>query len=179
MIYRKDTNHYFFPISPRCTIYLLIDAPYDLSAKEREELTHPFASNAIVPSALDHDIESSVDIYQRNALILQTLPPYLVFVSSRSMIRTLTYYNERRWIPENLDYSKLLRGCREESVTHMLLVKASIQVIDLTDEVTVIGEHAICYGTFADVWKGVWEDRSGRGTVRKEASNVFPTVWLR
>ncbi|KAL5485627.1 hypothetical protein ACEPAI_6668 [Sanghuangporus weigelae] len=166
----KDTNHYFFPISPRCTIYLLIDAPHDLSPKKREQLVHPFASNAVVPSILDHDIESSVDIYQRNALLLQTLPPYLIFVSSRSMIRTLTYYNDRRWIPENLDFSKLLRGCREESVTHMLLVKASIEVIDLTDEVTIVGEHAICYGSFADVWKGVWEDRTGRGTVRKEVA---------
>lgn len=80
------------------------------------------------------------------------------------MIRTLTYYNERRWIPENLDYSKLLRGCREEDVTYTLLVKASIEVIDLTDDVTMIGECAVSYGTFADVWKGVWTDRQEKGT---------------
>ena len=41
------------------------------------------------------------------------------------MMRSVRYYNDRRWLPENLDYSKLLRGCLEESVTHTLLVKAS------------------------------------------------------
>lgn len=44
-------------------------------------------------------------------------------------------------------------------MTHMLLVKASIEVIDLTDDVTLSGEYAVCHGTFADVWKGVWSDR--------------------
>ncbi|EJD06363.1 kinase-like protein [Fomitiporia mediterranea MF3/22] len=166
----NDTDYYFFPVSPHCTIYLLIDAPSEVDAEEREEHPHPFHKDAVVPSTLDHDIEDSVDIYQRNALLLQTLPQYLIFVSSRSMIRTLTYYSERRWIPENIDYSKLLRGCREELVTHTLLVKSSIDIIDLTDEVTMVGEHPVCYGSFADVWKGLWTDQTGKGTVKKQVA---------
>ncbi|THH05918.1 hypothetical protein EW145_g4447 [Phellinidium pouzarii] len=156
----NDSFYYFFPISPHLTLYMLIEAPF---VNSPTSFSHFLDHDAPVPSFLDHDVESSVDVYQRNALLLQTLPRYLIFVSSRSMMRTLTYYNERRWLPENLDYSKLLRGCREESVTHMLLVKASIEVIDLTDEVTLIGKHAISFGSFADIWKGVWSNRQEKG----------------
>ncbi|KAH8109534.1 kinase-like protein [Phellopilus nigrolimitatus] len=159
----NDTFYYFFPISPHIAIYLLLDAPLSIPPEERISRPHFLHRDAHISSNIDHDVEASLDVYQRNALLLQTLPRYVIFVSSRSMIRTLTYYSERRWIPENLDYSKLLRGCREESVTHTLLVKASIEVIDLTDDVTMIGDYAISYGSFADVWKGVWVDRLDRG----------------
>lgn len=146
-------------MSPHFTIYIFID--YQLPSLSDERTNHFLHPTAYIKPAIEHDTEYSDDVYQRNTLILQTAPPYVIFVSSRSMIRTLTYYNERRWLPhpENLDFSKLLRGCREESVTHMLLVKASIEVIDLTDDVTLSGEYAVCHGTFADVWKGVWSDR--------------------
>lgn len=155
-----DAFHYFFSISPQVTIYLLIDAPFDNVPTKGQGFSHFLDSDAPLPPVIDHDIESPIDVYQRNALLLQTFPDFLYFVSARSMIRTVTYYNERRWLPENLDYSKLLRGCREESVTHMLLVRAKVDVVDLTDDVTKIGEYPVSYGSFADVWKAVWTDRS-------------------
>lgn len=155
-----DMFHYFFSVSPQVTIYLLIDAPFDSDPSKEKGSYHFLDSPYPVASSIDHDFESSVDVYQRNALLLQTVPDVLFFVSARSMIRTVTYYNERRWLPENVDYSKLLRGCREESVTHMLLVRAQIEVVDLTDDVTKLGEYPVSYGTFADVWKAVWRDRT-------------------
>lgn len=154
------TFHYFFSVSPQVTVYLLIDAPFDNIPYDRHEFPHFLDNNAPLPPVIDHDVESPIDVYQRNALLLQTFPRFLFFVSARSMIRTVTYYNERRWIPENLDYNKLLRGCREESVTHMLLVRAKVEVMDLTDDVTKIGDYPVSYGSFADVWKAVWTDRN-------------------
>lgn len=114
-----------------------------------------------------------MDVFQRNALLLQTQPRYVIFASERSMIRSVTYYDQRRWLPENLDYSKLLRGCRQEGVTYMLLVKASIDVIDLTDDVTRVGDSAVAHGAFADVWKGLWTDRREKNEPKLVRKAVF------
>lgn len=92
------------------------------------------------------------------------------------MLRTLDYYNKRRWLPGVVDYSKLLRGCREESVTYMLLVRASIEVIDLTDDVRTISDCAVSYGAFADVWKGLWSDRTDKNT--KLVRGTFTSSWF-
>jgi len=157
-----DDPAYFFPITPRLALYLLIEAP---PSRDKDAALRPHFLRQVgqTQETIDHDLESSIDVYQRNALLLQTLPQFIVFASARSMMRSIRYYNDRRWLPENLDYSKLLRGCLEESVTHMLLVKASIEVIDLTDDVTRIGDFAVCHGGFADVWKGLWTDRQSSG----------------
>ena len=48
-------------------------------------------------------------------------------------------------------------------MTYTLLVKASIEVIDLTDDVVRVGERPVGLGGFADVWKGVWTDRQDKG----------------
>ena len=129
-------------------------------------------SCADAPIFVDGDIESSQDIYQRNALLLQSLPQYLLFASSRSMARSLIYYNERQWSPANLDYSKLLRGCREKDVKYTLMTKASIDIIDLTDDVRMVGTHARCFGSFADVWKGIWTDTQKPGNCQTVVSPI-------
>lgn len=159
---KPESFHYFFPLSPRFTIYLLIDAPLSTPSKCQREPEYLRRTERVC-TPLDYDVESAVDVYQRNAILLRTCPCYVIFVSARSMARTLKYYNDRRWSAEILEYSNLLRICIEESVTYTLLAKASIEVIDLTDDVTTIGECAISFGTFADVWKGVWVDRQERG----------------
>ena len=87
------------------------------------------------------------------------------------MIRTLTYYAQRR-LPGSVDYNKLLWLCRKEGVTYTLLVKASIEVIDLTDDVTRIGEAPVAHGSFADVWKGLWTDRQDKGR-KKLVSSTY------
>ena len=160
--YRDEHFHYLFPLSPRFALYLLIDAP--LTTQDACSHEPPFLQcSGKVSISLNHDIESAIDVYQRNTMILQSDPAYIIFVSARAMTRTLRYYNDRRWMQANLDYRRLLEGCFEESVTFTLLQKASIEVIDLTDDITVIGECAISFGTFADVWKAVWADRQERG----------------
>jgi hypothetical protein len=152
--------HYFFPITPRFVIYLLIDAstPDDSNAAQ----PHFLSREARISETIDYGDEVDIDIFQRNALLLQHVPAYVIFASARSMIRTLTYYSQRR-LPGSADYNKLLWLCRKEGVTYTLLVKASIEVIDLTDDVTRVGEAPVAHGSFADVWKGLWTDRQDRG----------------
>ncbi|TDL14291.1 kinase-like protein [Rickenella mellea] len=172
-----DHSHtYFFPITPRFTLYLLLD----ISGSPLPNRDSPLLS-CDCPSAedVDYDVESSIDVYQRNSLLLQTLPRFVIYASERSMIRSIQYYDQRKWLPENLDYSKLLRGCRQESVTYTLLVKASIDVIDLTDDVTRIGEGPIAHGAFADVWKGIWKDRNDKNRSKLVALKVLRTVMMK
>ena len=151
--------HYFFPITPRFVLYLFIDAS---SSDHCSPQPHFLSREAHISETMDYGNEVAIDVYQRNALLLQHLPRYIIFASSRSMIRTLTYCVERR-LPGNADYNKLLGLCRKESVTYTLLVKASIEIIDLTDDVTRVGEAPVAHGSFADVWKGLWTDRQDKG----------------
>lgn len=142
------------------TIYLLLDVK---SQPQPNCDAHFLSNKPDAPLSIDGDIESSLDVYQRNALLLQKQPQYILFASSRSMTRTLTYYNQRQFEPANIDYSKLLRGCRETDVTYTLMTKASIDIHDLTDDVKIIESHPSCFGSFADVWKGIWKDRHRPG----------------
>ena len=45
----------------------------------------------------------------------------------------------------------------QETITKTLVVKGSVILTDLTDEV-VKGEAAVAHGRFSDVWKGIWND---------------------
>ncbi|KIJ94789.1 hypothetical protein K443DRAFT_134619 [Laccaria amethystina LaAM-08-1] len=73
----------------------------------------------------------------------------------------LEFASDFRWIQEHQDYSRLKQRCRQkflqETVTKTLVVKGSVILTDLTDEV-VRGEAAVTHGTFSDVWKGIWTD---------------------
>jgi hypothetical protein len=95
-------------------------------------------------------------------MILQTYPRYLYFQSLRTVALSISSYEEFRSIPEHLDYSRLKQRCRQkflqETVTKTLVVKGSVIITDLTDEVTIVGDSAVAHGSFADVWKGVWVD---------------------
>lgn len=159
LVARHPYFHYFFPLTPRFVLYIFIDAS---TSDHLAQQPHFLSREAAISEAIDHGVEASIDVYQRNALLLQHLPQYVIFASSRSMIRTLTYYTERR-LPGYVDYNKLLGLCRKESVTYTLLVKASIEVIDLTDDIVRVGEAPVAHGSFADVWKGLWTDRQDKG----------------
>lgn len=95
-------------------------------------------------------------------MILQTYPPHLYFASLRSAFLSLASYDEFRWISEHQDYSRLKQRCRQkflqETVTKTLVVKGSVILTDLTDEIVLRGTSAVCHGSFSDVWKGVWND---------------------
>ncbi|KAF9530687.1 kinase-like domain-containing protein [Crepidotus variabilis] len=145
----------FFPIVPTMALYLLGDL---------DDFSTPSYSN-LKPTRrcvyIDVGQESSIDVFLRNATVLQSYPQYLFFQSLRTVALSISSYEEFR-SPQHLDYSRLKQRCRQkflqETVTKTLTVKGSLILTDLTDEVVVIGDSAVCHGSFSDVWKGTWED---------------------
>lgn len=124
-------------------------------------------------------VESPVDVHLRNSMILQTYPRYLYFSALRPISLSISSYDEFRWIQEHQDYSRLKQRCRQkflqETVTKTLVVKGSLVLTDLTDEVMRVGTSAVGYGGFSDVWKGVWNDPVEKRprNVRTQASLVL------
>jgi len=107
-------------------------------------------------------MESASDVHLRNAMILQTYPQFLYFQSLRTVALSISSYDEFRWIQEHQDFSRLKQRCRQkflqETVTKTLIVKGSLILTDLTDEVVLIGDSAVAHGSFSDIWQGKWED---------------------
>jgi hypothetical protein len=114
------------------------------------------------PVRLDVGFESASDVHLRNAMILQTYPHYLYFSSLRTVSLSISSYDEFRWIQEHQDYSRLKQRCRQkfmqETVTKTLVLRPSVVLTDLTDQIKMVGNEAIAFGSFSDVWKGKWND---------------------
>ena len=150
----RSSSDLFFPIVPTLALYILRGMDPSNAPSTRKQL------NRYV--WLDFGLESASDIHLRNAIILQTYPQYLYFQSLRTVALSISSYEEFRSTPEHIDYSRLRQRCRQkflqEAVTKTLTVKGSVTLTDLTDEVVVMGDSAVAYGTFSDVWKGKWED---------------------
>ncbi|KAF8151656.1 kinase-like domain-containing protein [Crassisporium funariophilum] len=146
----------FFPIFPTLALYILgtNDEHYSSTSAYRQ------TSRSTV--WLDIGLESASDVHLRNAMILQTYPNYLYFSSLRTVALSISSYDEFRWIQEHQDYSRLKQRCRQkflqETVTKTLVVKGSLILTDLTDEVVIMGDSAVAHGSFSDVWKGMWDD---------------------
>ncbi|TFK19230.1 kinase-like protein [Coprinopsis marcescibilis] len=165
---------FFFPITPKVTIYLLGSSSFD-----DEEQPDPDSEVSLFVSQ-----EAAVDVHLRNGTILHAYPPYLVFSSLRSISLSVSSYYEFRLHgldSEHHDYSRLRMRCRQkfmmEGVVKTLVLKESIdtnppdspeagprsplkeevRVFDLTDSVK-LGGGAVAGGTFSDVWEGTWED---------------------
>ena len=95
----------------------------------------------------------------------------LHFSSLTSVTQAITHYDSFHWVSEHQDYSRLKQRARQkavlEKVTKTLVVKGSVLLVDLTDEVERVGDAPICGGSFADVWKGVWaSSQNGTQLVR-------------
>lgn len=148
---------FFLPIFPTLAIYVLgpevDDTCYSSPTCSRR------TQSAI---SIDVGIEAASDVHLRNAMILQTYPNYLYFSSLRTVSLSISSYDEFRWIQEHQDYSRLKQRCRQkflqESVTKTLVLRPSVVLTDLTDQVKMIGNSAVCHGSFSDVWKGKWSD---------------------
>ncbi|CAA7264551.1 unnamed protein product [Cyclocybe aegerita] len=146
----------FFPVFPTLALYVLgtADGHYPSASTYRQK------SRSTV--WLDIGLESASDVHLRNAMILQTYPQHLYFQSLRTVALSISSYDEFRWIQEHQDYSRLKQRCRQkflqETVTKTLVVKGSLIVTDLTDEVVIMGDSAVAHGSFSDVWKGMWDD---------------------
>ncbi|KAF5375946.1 hypothetical protein D9615_008211 [Tricholomella constricta] len=148
-----ECSHLFFPILPTLALYILGNIDNSGSFSRSDD-----APNA----KIEIGIESASDVHLRNAMILQTYPRRLYFSSLRLVALSVSSYDEFRWIQEHQDYSRLKQRCRQkflqETVTKTLVVKGSVILTDLTDEIVNIGTCAAGHGAFADVWKAVWND---------------------
>ncbi|KAF8729977.1 hypothetical protein AX14_005878 [Amanita brunnescens Koide BX004] len=149
-----DCRDLFFPILPTLAIYLLgndSDDDEDMD-NDREEIV-----------TISGGIESAIDVHLRNAMILNAYPERLYFNSLRAITLTLSSYDEFRWIQEHQDYSRLKQRCRQkflqQGVTKTLVVKGTFALLDMTDEIKLIGDSPVGYGSFSDVWKGLWKDQ--------------------
>ncbi|KAE9409499.1 kinase-like protein [Gymnopus androsaceus JB14] len=97
--------------------------------------------------------------------------PKLFFSSLSSIVRSISSYDafHYRWMPDQyINYSRLKQRCRQkfglEGMKKMWTLRRNIVLSDLTGEVEVIGEHAVAFGAFSDVWTGKWFDTVERKT---------------
>ena len=146
----------FFPVFPTLALYILG------TANGHYPSTSTYRQTSRSTVWLDLGLESASDVHLRNAMILQTYPTRLYFSSLRTVALSISSYDEFRWIQEHQDYSRLKQRCRQkflqETVTKTLVVRGSLILTDLTDEVVIIGDSAVAHGSFSDVWKGSWDD---------------------
>jgi len=149
----------FFPIYPTLSVYIIgtTNGPFSPNPK--------YAQSTV---RIDVGNESALDVHLRNAMILQTYPNYLYFSSLRTVSLSISSYDEFRWIQEHQDYSRLKQRCRQkflqETVTKTLVLRPSVVLTDLTDQVKMVGNSAVAHGSFSDVWKGKWNDPVERRT---------------
>ncbi|KAG1744958.1 kinase-like domain-containing protein [Suillus paluster] len=152
-----SSAHLMFPIMPTIALYVL-------GTQGEEPRGHDLRVRDPVMGAtaawIDVDIESPADIHLRNASLLQRHPAQLYFSSLTSVTQAIAHYDSFRWVSEHLDYSRLKQRARQkatlEKVTKTLVVKGSVLLVDLTDEVEKVGNAPVSGGSFADVWKGIW-----------------------
>ncbi|KAI6012235.1 kinase-like domain-containing protein [Pisolithus marmoratus] len=150
-----SSSHLLFPVMPTICLYI-----FGTQATEDAASPPSLQDSNGGTSWIDVGLECASDVHLRNASLLQTNPSCLYFSSLTSVVQAISSYDVFRWIPEHLDYSRLKQRARQkatlETVTKTLLIKGSVLLVDLTDEVTKIGQHPVFHGGFADVWKGVW-----------------------
>lgn len=124
---------------------------------------------------LPYENESVSDVHLRNAILLRTSPRYILFSSLQSLTISITALmsdTSAAEQPINITLSRLRTRCREKSIKEglvkTLVLKGEVAVTDLTDDVKVDGEHPEWFGSFADIWKGEWNERGvfGGGTKR-------------
>jgi len=176
----RTSAHLLFPVMPTLALYVLGIQDQDRDCEVGPSVKIPGIDSTSNASGPRHDsgavwvdvgIESRSDVHLRNASLLQRNPTRLYFSSLTSLVQALANYDECRWIPEHLDYSRLKQRARQkalqEGVAKTLLVKGNVLLVDLTDEVRKVGQDPVCHGGFSDVWKGVWTSAVGQSrTVR-------------
>ena len=136
----------FFPLTPTTALYLFDRVGDIMSGRDSITVYN----------------EKEEDIDMRNAITFQSYPQTLYFSCLSSMALSITALERSR---EGTDtaasqFLSLRIRCRQkdlkESVTKTLIIKGTIAITDLTDEVRMVGDSPIAFGGFADVWRGVW-----------------------
>jgi hypothetical protein len=148
----RDCCDLIFPVLPGLAIYLLGSVDEVDESVDGQELAN-----------ISVGTECAIDVHLRNAMVLNSYPKRLYFSSLRATTLTLSAYDEFRWIQEHQDYSRLKQRCRQKflqaGVTKTLVIKGTIALFDMTDEVKLDGESPVGFGSFSDVWKGTWRDK--------------------
>lgn len=163
MLHRSSAD-LLFPVMPTTALYIL---------GTQDTLSCTTTSSTVFSDKgtvwIDVGLESMSDVHLRNASLLQRNPSHLYFSSLTSVVQAISSYDECRWMTEHLNYSRLKQRARQKStleqVTKTLLVKGSVLLVDLSDEVTKIGQDPVYHGGFSDVWKGVWTNPMGQSKV--------------
>ena len=124
--------------------------------------------------SLSYEVESIPDVHLRNAILLRTNPRYILFSCLQSLtvsITALTSDTSNSGMPLNINLSRLRTRCREKSIKEglmkTLVLKDEVTVTYLTEDVRILGDHPETYGSFADIWKGEWDEKGvlgGRNT---------------
>lgn len=159
-----SSAHLLFPVMPTVALYIL-GTQDTFACGTTPSTVHSDKGTTWI----DVGLESVSDVHLRNASLLQRNPTYLYFSSLTSVVQAISSYDECRWIPEHLNYSRLKQRARQKStlekVTKTLLLKGSVLLVDLSDEVTKVGHDPVYHGGFSDVWKGVWTNSMGQSKV--------------
>lgn len=150
----RDSCRFFVPLSPTVAIYILGDT-------QLPRLLVPAFDSECSTIEIECGLESVSDVHLRNAVLLQNCPHHIYFSNLLSVARTINLYEiGSRGADEHSDYSRLKHRCQQkatqEEVTKTLVVKGSVSVTDLTDHVIRVGDSPVGYGSFSDVWKGIW-----------------------
>ncbi|TFK63642.1 kinase-like protein [Pluteus cervinus] len=153
---QDESGHvdFFFPILPNAALYFL--------GNDVEEGSP--STNSICPSKdyIEVFAESQVDVLLRNAFILHSYPPHIYFCCPSGLSLSVLAYDGLKFNRDHQDFSQLkqlcLRKYLQETVTKTLTFKGSITLADLTEEVKLMGNGAVAYGSFSAVWKGEWYD---------------------
>ncbi|KAF9242815.1 hypothetical protein BU15DRAFT_72466 [Melanogaster broomeanus] len=147
--------HLLFPMMPTLALYVLgvqgVEPPMKGISTGPPSLAGDEGTTWI-----DVGVESPSDVHLRNASLLQRNPAHLYFSSLMSLMQAISSYDEFRWISEHLGFSGLKQRARQkvtlEKVTKTLVVKGSVLLVDLTDEVTKVGHYPACHGGGSTRW---------------------------
>ncbi|CAL1715900.1 unnamed protein product [Somion occarium] len=126
--------------------------------------------------SISYEAESVADVHMRNAILLRTSPRYILFSSLPSLITSITALTSTNanfdslstdGLPLSTSLSRLRTLCRKkhirEGLMKTLVLKGDMTVTDLTDDVKVCGEYPELHGSFADIWKGEWNEKGLMG----------------
>lgn len=167
------------PLKRICQRYEEVEIQYELTTNAASTSSVPRDPDSAMVS-LPYEVESVSDVHLRNAILLRTSPRYILFSSLQSLtisITALTSDTSASDLPLDINLSRLRTRCREKSIKEglmkTLVLKGEVAVTDLTEEVKVVGEHPEWYGSFADIWKGEWDERGVFGGGMKRAVSIF------
>ncbi|ESK95443.1 hypothetical protein Moror_997 [Moniliophthora roreri MCA 2997] len=143
---------------------ILSTVPYDPNLIRQPFITfdESFPPEEPKPCYPSHSYHTSTKAQLRK---FSTSGPRIYFRCLSSISRSISSYDlfRVRWMVDTfVDYTRLKQRCRQKyltlRVTKMLTVK-DVKVLDLTDEVEMVGKDPVGFGAFSDVWMGKWYDK--------------------